>query len=330
MIIIKGCYEFKLQSSFLQLLNAMFLKRFLYCIFFGALLNYVNAQDTTRIPLNSSRLTYADSLNKQSLILSEPAIEQPKQFDFITKVPDDLWKLIKSPFHKKSIPALIALAGSTALMIHYDQSITDHTKRFSVRNNIDTNTSYKILFRAGAFRMRIPTNLTSGLYNMGEGWVGLAIGGGIWLSGRINNNDRAKQTAKDLLEGFISTAVSSQFLKRTTGRESPFAATRPGGKWTPFPSIKEYQKNTPGFDAFPSGHLTTMMAYTTIIADNYPEKKWIRPLGYALISLTGYAMINTEVHWISDYPLALAIGYVQGKIITARHLKHKKKKIIGL
>lgn len=291
----------------------------------------IYAQDTTFTTVDSASSLLTDSLQKKPVVTTTDFAEKRSgRFNFITNVPNDLWQLTKSPFKKKSIPALAVLAGSTALMIHYDQSITNATKNFSVRNNIDTNTSYKIFFRAGSLRMRLPKNLTSSLYMMGEGWVGLALGGGIWLSGKINSNDRAKQTASDLLEGFISTAIAAQFIKRTTGRESPFAATVPGGKWQPFPSFKEYQKNTPTYDAFPSGHLTTMMAYTTILADNYPEKKWIRPLGYLLMSLTGYAMINTEVHWISDYPLALAIGYVQGKIITARHKKKKKTIITGL
>jgi hypothetical protein len=32
-------------------------------------------------------------------------------------------------------------------------------------------------------------------------------------------------------------------------------------------------------------------------------------------------MMNTEVHWAGDYPLALAIGYLSGKITTWRHKK---------
>ena len=66
-----------------------------------------------------------------------------------------------------------------------------------------------------------------------------------------------------------------------------------------------------------------MMATVTVIATNYPEKKWIRPLGYTLIGLTGWAMMNTDVHWAGDYPLALAVGYVAGKVTT---LKHRKKR----
>jgi hypothetical protein len=69
-----------------------------------------------------------------------------------------------------------------------------------------------------------------------------------------------------------------------------------------------------------------MMATVTVIKENYPEKKWIGLLGYSLIGRTGWAMVNTEVHWLSNYPLALAVGYLSGKLTT---MKHKKAKIKG-
>ena len=56
----------------------------------------------------------------------------------------------------------------------------------------------------------------------------------------------------------------------------------------------------------------------------YPEKKWIKPVGYSLIGLTGFAMMNNKVHWAGDYPLAIALGYVAGCITVNRHLHHKK------
>lgn len=283
------------------------------------------------LPVHSQTIL-TDSSSPQSKNVQHPNFtEKPRPFAFVTNTPSTLWSLAKSPFKKEAIWPVASVVASTALFIHYDQDITNSVKRFSIRNNIDTNTSYKILIQAGGTKiLKAPRNLTSALYMMGEGWVGLAIGGGMWISGKVNGDNRAKQTASDLFEGFLASAVSTQLIKRTTGRESPFAATRPGGRWQPFPAFKDYQTNTPTYDAFPSGHLTTMMTYTTILADNYPEKKWIRPLGYVLTGLTSWAMINTEVHWAGDYPLAIAIGYVQGKVITSRHFKKKKKALTVL
>jgi hypothetical protein len=64
-----------------------------------------------------------------------------------------------------------------------------------------------------------------------------------------------------------------------------------------------------------------MMSSVTVLADNYPEIKWIRPVGYSLTGLLGYSMINNKVHWVSDYPLALALGYVCAKQVV----KHNRK-----
>ena len=105
-----------------------------------------------------------------------------------------------------------------------------------------------------------------------------------------------------------------QLLKHITGRQSPFTSTAPGGLWRPFPNQAVYAKNVPHYDAFPSGHLATAMATVTVIASNYEDYKFIRPLGYTLMGVLGYAMLNNGVHWASDYPLGLALGYAFAKI----------------
>ena len=70
----------------------------------------------------------------------------------------------------------------------------------------------------------------------------------------------------------------------------------------------------PSYDAFPTGHLATAMATVTVIADNYPEYRFVRPVGYSLMGLLGYAMLNNGVHWASDYPVGIALGYAFAKI----------------
>jgi hypothetical protein len=67
------------------------------------------------------------------------------------------------------------------------------------------------------------------------------------------------------------------------------------------------------------------MATITVLRKNYPEKRWITPVGYSIMALSAWAMMNTEVHWAGDYPLAIAIGYISGKITTMRH---KRKPVI--
>tara|TARA_R110002049_G_scaffold68909_6_gene178562 strand:- start:71755 stop:72240 length:486 start_codon:yes stop_codon:yes gene_type:complete len=118
--------------------------------------------------------------------------------------------------------------------------------------------------------------------------------------------------------------VITQTIKRITGRQSPGPAIdsgNPGGHWTLFPSIKEYQARTSNYDAMPSGHVATFMATITVIASNYPEIKWIKPVCYTLMGIMAFEMMSSKVHWASDYPLGLFIGYVVGKAAANRRIK---------
>lgn len=250
--------------------------------------------------------------------------ERPGKWGFIKHVPADMWQIGKLPFKKQNLKGLVLVAASTAILIPLDQRIQDGIKKASGKINLDAETNYRVLLKAGDTKLiKVPGNINSGLYQLGEGATSMLLAGGLFVYGKINADYRALQTASDITETFITMGVTTQLLKRISGRQSPFMSTQPGGAWHPFPSFKDYQNNTSNYDAFPSGHLATMMATVTVLTSNYPEKKWIGVVGYGLIGLTGWAMINTDVHWIGDYPLALALGYISGKVTCMRHKKIK-------
>jgi len=48
------------------------------------------------------------------------------------------------------------------------------------------------------------------------------------------------------------------------------------------------------------------------------EYKFIKPLGYSLMTILAFQMLNNGVHWASDYPLALAMGYSLGMLATSQ------------
>lgn len=245
---------------------------------------------------------------------------RPPKWGFIKNIPKDIWQIARSPFRKENLVGLSVVVACSALLIWQDQSISNGTKKFAKNINLSPNTSYNVLVKAGDTKIiKIPRNLNTALYQLGEGGTSMMIAGGMFLYGKIKKDNRALQTASDLAETFISMGISTQLLKRSFGRESPFKASVSGGAWRPFPAFSAYQGNTPKYDAFPSGHLATMMATVTVLTEHYPEKKWIKPVGYSAMALSCFAMINTDVHWAGDYPLALAIGYVAGKITAARH-----------
>jgi hypothetical protein len=252
-----------------------------------------------------------------------------KPFRFITNVPGNIVQIGKSPFQKKNLSGLLVTAGATALLIPVDQKITNRVKHFSNQIKLDPQTDYKVPIKFGDTKiLKIPQNFNTFFYQLGEGGTSILLAGGLFVYGKIKRDKRAVYTATDLTETFFTMGITTQLIKRISGRQSPFMATQPGGVWKPFPSFHAYQTNTSNYDAFPSGHLATMMATVTTLTLNYPEKKWIKPMGYAIMFVSSWAMINTDVHWISDYPLALALGYISAKITHLRnHSKNKNKPV---
>ncbi len=248
---------------------------------------------------------------------------KPRTLEFVRNVPSDFASFAKVVTRKKNLPTIGALVGGTALLIAFDQQILDATQQFGRYLNIDPERKSKTVLRlnAGSFSvplLDIPQNLNSTIYFFGEGWPSILIAGSFYGYGSITKDYRALQTSSQLAEMFITLAVTTQFIKRISGRESPFQATKAGGRWRPFPNPGEYQKNVSHYDAFPSGHLATVMATVTILSGNYPDNQYIKPVGYTIMGLVGFSMVNNGVHWVSDYPLAIAIGYTYGKIAVSR------------
>src|SRR5205085_9149395 len=96
-------------------------------------------------------------------------------------------------------------------------------------------------------------------------------------------------------------------------------ATSPTGRWAIFPDQVDYAKRVPHYDAFPSGHVATALSTLTVIAENYPDQKWIRWIGYPVIAALGIGMVAEGIHWWSDYPLSIVLGYSFGKLLAHKH-----------
>lgn len=252
---------------------------------------------------------------------------KPKSFDFFTKIPQDSYGYVKQSFQKKNLPKLAAVAASTAVLIIFDQQITDGLQSFFHRNGISAEEDFKPIVQTKIFGKstnlgKWPKNANTFFYNIGQGSSVVLAAAGFFIAGKIKNDNRALQTASQLAEAFLALGAGTQLLKYSTGRESPSQPTTAGGRWRPFPSISNFQNDKPKYDAFPSGHLATFVSAVTIIAQNYPRVKWIKPVGFTFAGLIGLAMINNGAHWAGDYPLGFALGYGYGKFITRKNHVH--------
>lgn len=282
--------------------------------------------------------TGIDSLGRRYSVYTYNNIERtyhaPRFYDFGKNIPRDWAEFGKRTVTKRGLITLGAVAVSTAVLVVLDQDITDKTQQFGRWAGIDPERKN---FNAISFKMGgtnvdlldLPRNANTTLYFIGEGWPSIALASGILVNGLIKHDQRDILTASQFAECYIAMGVTAQLIKHSTGRESPFVATEPGGKWKLFPNQKKYMKSVPKHDAFPSGHMATAMATVTILSTNYPELTYIKPVGYTMMTLIGFAMVNNGVHWISDYPLAIALGYTYGKIATSRGVTIKALQRMG-
>lgn len=260
--------------------------------------------------------------------------EKPKQFAFAKNIIPSTGQYFKRTFVKKNFIYIGGFIAATATLCLWDRAIIDAAQNtgdaLGIAHTNNQKTYARLTIDVGNLKQPIPLNgphdASTCMYFLGDGITHLTIACGFWVAGIAEKDYRARQTASQLAESIIATGIFVQFLKHITGRESPFAADFPIGKWRPFPNQADYAKHVPHYDAFPSGHLATAMATVTVIADNYPEYRYIRPLGYSLMTVLGFAMLNNGVHWFSDYPIALTIGYTFAKIADERGRKVIEKR----
>jgi len=251
--------------------------------------------------------------------------KKPKLVEIIKYFPSDLVSFGKYVVQKENLWQSLGALGTTAAMVPFDDNITHTASRIGSGINWDEQHSYS---KVGGVLRIIPNDINSAVYYIGNGGTTMLLSGAFFAVGKITNNYRALTVSNELVEVIFSVGATTQIIKRITGRQSPVAAFEYGsdtGHWTPFPSFSAYQNETPFYDAMPSGHVATFMATLTVIAENYPEHKWIRPVGYGLTGLLAFEMVSSEVHWASDYPIAILIGYAMGKKIAQRRIKKNNK-----
>ncbi len=219
----------------------------------------------------------------------------PEWHSMFTRLPDDWMRFARSTFRLKTIPTMVGMTVLTAVLVATD----DESWRLSDR-----------LYKSSS----LARGASDMLEDIGDGRPQFGLAAGFAVYGLAMGDKRSLRTGSQLVECILACGVVVQVLKHVTGRESPVVSTGPGGKWVILPNQIEYHKHVPHFDAFPSGHIATSIATVTVVAENYPEWTWVRPVGYTIVGMIGVAMANTGIHWYSDYPLGLALGYSFGML----------------
>lgn len=253
-------------------------------------------------------------LNAKAL-LAEEKLQMKK---ILTEIPTSTKFVFKKSFSREALPYWGAIVGSSALLFRYDEQILAETQRKGRDWRIGNEDNTKpVITIGGQELLRLPTDTGSFMYFLGDGWMHAAIGGGFVASGQLKDNDYNFNTGLMLWHGMITSTIFNQIIKRSWGRESPEVKTHERGNTKPFPSVGEYNKRTGSYDAMPSGHVMTATLTFTILSERYPEYNcYIYPVAGVWVSALMFEMVNNGVHWASDYPLGIAMGYIFGKAAT--------------
>ncbi|MBV6519935.1 MAG: hypothetical protein MNPFHGCM_00038 [Gemmatimonadaceae bacterium] len=236
------------------------------------------------------------------------AYSRPGFLQSVRNAPGTIVGTVTFAVRRERLTDWLVLVGGTAAAIAADEWLVDRTREAARAIGLPPNHP-SVDVRLGPLKiLPLPTTLGSAAYFLGDGAMSLGIAGGFFAFGVAKADNRAFRTASQITESLLAAGTFTQVIKHVTGRQTPSEASEPRGRWNWFPSLAEYNDNVPGHDAFPSGHLAVATATVEVIAMNYPERKFVRPVGYSLLAILSFAMINNGVHWASDYPLAVALG----------------------
>jgi hypothetical protein len=261
---------------------------------------------------------FASDIQRYELNGNAYEYSKPKWPDPLLNIIPSYQKFFIRSFEKDNWSNLGIIAASTFILYRYDRQILNQSQKLGRKlgiGNIDHTKPMITYHNANIFRG--PTDLGSAIYFLGDGWTHTTIFTSFLIAGAITDDNRALQTGTEIFHGLVINTFANQFLKHITGRESPMVATTERGTWKPFPNQVDYGRNVPRFDAYPSGHVATSMMTFTVIRNNYPEyDSVLAPVQWTWISLLAFQMMNNGVHWASDYPLGIAMGYMFGNIAS--------------
>ncbi len=246
------------------------------------------------------QLTWSQASWSEDRVIDLSAdIPKPGLLDVFTNLPEDMTIWWKETFNKDNVPLLAGVLGMTVV-----GTMTDYETWQALKRPYQENENFKKFSDYGE------------IISNGDFIVGLTAG--FLAVGTFSTNRRALRTAEQILESFVASGIVVQVIKRSTGRESPNSSNQRTGHWSVFPNQREYQKDYQGHDAMPSGHLSTAMSTFIVVSENYPEQKWIPWVGYPVMAWASVGLVATSIHWWSDFPIALGLGYHFARIVT-RH-----------
>ncbi|VVE08491.1 phosphatase PAP2 family protein [Pandoraea cepalis] len=85
--------------------------------------------------------------------------------------------------------------------------------------------------------------------------------------------------------------------------------------------------DTAAYASFPSGHLTVMLAFATVLALRHPALRW--PCAVA-VALTAFGQLAAAYHWTSDVLAGAALGIAVGTMFVGAWQRWATRHVIAV
>lgn len=144
------------------------------------------------------------------------------------------------------------------------------------------------------------------------------LGAGLYTVGRLANVPRLADVGVHVTESVLLAAGITAIGKGISGRALPGVQTSEQFQWG-----RGFHANNGRYVAFPSGHTAAGFAVASALtaeADAWRpgSGRYVGPVVYATAAGIGLARLYQDVHWVSDLPLAAAIGTWSGLTVVGR------------
>ncbi len=147
------------------------------------------------------------------------------------------------------------------------------------------------------------------------------LGAGFFTVGKLANSPILSGAGAHITESVLLAAALTGLGKGITGRALPGVKTSENFQWG-----RGFHSGNGPFVSFPSGHTAAAFATASALTEEAAEwrpglERYVGPAAYFTASAIGLARLYQHVHWVSDLPLAAAIGTWSGLSVES-HVHH--------
>jgi len=154
------------------------------------------------------------------------------------------------------------------------------------------------------------------------------LGAGFLAAGRLSGRPGLYATGAHVTEAVLLAAGVTALGKGIAGRALPGVKTTENFEWA-----RGFHRGNGPFVSFPSGHTAAAFAMASAITGETAAwrpglARYVGPFAYATASAIGFARLYQHVHWVSDLPLAAAIGTWSGISVESHVHRNGKRGMI--